>query len=170
MKLTPDELARFNAKFEKTPGCWNWIGALNKGYGTCRVRKIQRPAHRMAFIIQNGAIPDGLHVLHKCDNPRCVNPEHLFTGTASDNMLDMVSKKRDKHSRGFPQNRPKGEENPHAKLTGESVIRMRRMSLGRCANQSELARMFNIARSTVSQILSGKRWPHIALDAQTKSP
>jgi len=77
-------------------GCWEWIGSKNpKGYGCFRVRGTLKPAHRVAYDLFVGIIPEGLRVLHKCDNRACVNPKHLWLGTNQDNTNDMISKGRD---------------------------------------------------------------------------
>ena len=84
---------------DETSGCWNWTGAIHRnGYGKFGRRDGDRQrtdgAHRVAWEVLIGPIPDGLHVLHKCDNPCCINPEHLFVGTNQDNVDDMMAKGR----------------------------------------------------------------------------
>jgi hypothetical protein len=75
--------------------CWEWVGGTNGyGYGAFKLNKRMEHAHRIAYIIQFGDFDQNLHVLHTCDNPPCVNPNHLFLGTQKDNMLDMISKGR----------------------------------------------------------------------------
>lgn len=93
MKKPP--LVRFFEKVRKTETCWEWTACLNsKGYGTMAV--LGRPvlAHRLSYEFHKGKIPEGLYVCHHCDNPKCVNPDHLFTGTNQDNQNDCVSKGR----------------------------------------------------------------------------
>lgn len=92
-------MERFWSKVKKTETCWVWTAGTFKyrnGYGQFRVRRGDPPAyaHRFAWELVNGPIPQGLHVLHRCDNPPCVNPAHLFLGTQIDNYRDMVSKGR----------------------------------------------------------------------------
>ena len=100
-------MKRFFDKIYKNPnGCWEWTGArLLKGYGVFSVEKITGwgtiPAHRFSWILHNGIIPRGMCVLHKCDNPPCVNPEHLFLGTKNDNNKDMAIKKRGKNQNTY---------------------------------------------------------------------
>jgi len=82
------------------PSCWEWMGSLTaSGYGHCRWNGRTAIASRVAFEIFNGPVSDGTDVCHHCDNPRCVRHDHLFTGSRSDNMKDMISKRRDRWSR-----------------------------------------------------------------------
>lgn len=101
---------RFEAKIERTPDCWEWVGGRNKdGYGSFwngEHRDSGTPimvlAHRWAYESFIGPIPDGLYVLHHCDNPGCVNPNHLFTGTQADNVRDCEQKGRRNQARSHP--------------------------------------------------------------------
>lgn len=100
-------LMRFEKKFTKLDGCWVWTGAIvvnGLPYGLCRYGngRSMKLAHRVAYELYIGSIPEGLQVLHKCDNPRCVNPEHLMLGSHTDNMRDMSSKLRGKPA-GYKQ-------------------------------------------------------------------
>lgn len=92
-----DPILAFNDRYipEPNSGCWLWIGSLStSGYGRMTIGQRQIQAHRFSFEAHNGNIPDGLEVLHKCDNPMCVNPDHLRAGTHKDNMRDMYAKGR----------------------------------------------------------------------------
>jgi hypothetical protein len=86
---------RFWAKVSKGDGCWIWTGSRNpKGYGRLNTGNRVRLAHAISWELSHGAVPDGLWVLHRCDNPPCVRPDHLWLGTAADNTADMVAKGR----------------------------------------------------------------------------
>jgi hypothetical protein len=92
---------RFWSKVQKGPDCWTWAGSRSaKGYGRLNVGGAVCQAHRVSWELHRGAIPSDLFVLHRCDNPPCVNPDHLFLGTALDNSRDMVSKGRQKFPKG----------------------------------------------------------------------
>jgi len=114
-KFRPQDLDRFHAKYSKGPYCWEWTSVLKaRGLGKQkyafffiklpRDRKKFISASRAAYAIAYGPFDYTLHVLHKCDNPRCVNPEHLFLGTNSDNIADKVAKNRARGSKPLPPN------------------------------------------------------------------
>jgi len=104
-------LKRFNDKIYKTPTCWLWIGAKTMdGYGRFGIgSKVFKSAHRLSYELHLGPIPEGYCIMHKCDTPCCVNPEHLSVGTAKDNSDDMISKGRSRH--------PSGDTHPHTKIS-----------------------------------------------------
>ena len=94
------------------PGCWEWQGSrFRNGYGRICVRGKRIGTHRYVWEVERGAIPPGMCVLHRCDNPRCVRPDHLFLGTNSDNTQDMVQKRRHRGGGGRS-----GEDHPSARL------------------------------------------------------
>lgn len=98
-QMSPEE--RFWRRVPRSEGCWEWRGARHPrlGYGKFSVsRNTNIPAHRAAWLFEHGEIPQGMRVLHKCDNPPCVRPDHLFLGTQTDNMRDCAAKGR---IRGF---------------------------------------------------------------------
>jgi hypothetical protein len=144
-------MERFWKKVIKSDGCWNWIGCRKKqGYGNIRVDGKTVMAHRVSWEMVNGSIPDGLCVLHKCDNPSCVNPDHLFLGTKMDNHCDMVDKGR---RASFV-----GASNGRAKLTQEQVSVVKELySTGRLT-QREIGKLYGVTDVVVSYILSGKIW------------
>lgn len=131
-------------------GCWIWQGSKDKnGYGTLRINKADWKAHRYSYKIYNGEIGNKL-VCHKCDNPSCVNPEHLFLGTNKDNMKDMVKKQRS----------AAGEKNANSKLN-KHVITIIRQRLKNGDTQVKIAKDYGITQTCVSKIKVGKSWSHI---------
>lgn len=153
-RILPEK--RFWSKVKKTDTCWLWIGGrLTDGYGAFkmpngRTSGIQQRAHRIAWLLTHGTIPDGQQVLHTCDNPLCVCPDHLFLGTALDNV-------RDKHAKGR-QRYAHGSTHGHAKLIENDVQKIRR-SIG--ALQRELAVRFGVTQTTIRNILHHKTWTHV---------
>lgn len=146
--------------------CWLWKGAPGKtGYGRFWLNDHQVGAHRASHVLLKGPVPDGLLVLHRCDNPRCVNPRHLFLGTHSENMVDKVSKGRancargERHgSRTEPHRVPRGEaKRAQCKLSKAAVAEIRTRSAGG-TSQSTLAREYGVHQSLVSRVVRGLRW------------
>lgn len=128
-------------------GCIQWTGCTdNDGYGIFDHRK----AHRVSYETFVGPIPDGLSVLHRCDNPPCLCPTHLFLGTTADNMRDKASKLR-----------VAGEKNPRAKLTERIVREIRTRHKIGGVKQTDLAKEFGTTPSTVHCIVKGQTWRHI---------
>ena len=140
--------------------CWEWDGATaGDGYGSFWVDGRTVPAHRFAWELEHGAIPDGLFVCHHCDNPRCVRHHHLFLGTFQDNMDDMNAKGRNNGGG------PLGEANGFAKLTAAQIPEIRRRY---AAGESgpDLAREFGISQGTISLVALRKRWGHVPEEAK----
>lgn len=152
----------FQDRYHMIPGgsgCWEWSGPYDKdGYGVIkRLGKTYR-AHRVSFTIHNGKIPEGLMILHSCDNPKCVNPAHLSPGTAKDNSDDMIRRGRKAVVRGAEALR--GARNARAKLTSLEVLRIRcRASEGE--SQAALAREFNVSDAAICNIIARRSWKHI---------
>ena len=142
---------RFFKKVEfLTNLCWKWTGCRTKGgYGRTGFEGKTTGAHRLSWILHFGPIPDGLHVLHKCDNPSCIRPDHLFLGTFQDNMQDKVNKGRGSG--------PKGVLNPNAKLTGEKACQIfQRYQAGE--QMKILASEFGVTAPCVHDICWGRTW------------
>ena len=134
--------------------CWHWKGFKNRqGYGEFFFNGKKRSAHRCSWRIFNGEIPDGLFVCHSCDNPSCVNPSHLFIGSAKDNSRDMVLKGRQPHQRG--------ELCGRAKLKNHQVIEIRRRYNFGGTTMRKLASEFGVACSKICYIVNRKYWNHI---------
>lgn len=147
--------ARFWKKVAKGSGdsCWNWTGSLVRRYGAFQVNGCLRKAHRISWEIHFGKVPDGLWVLHKCDNPICVRPDHLFVGTNQDNVDDRQAKGRN--------NPPKGEDHTHAKLTEKDVLEIRRLYANGGISYAKLAKRFGICPMQACDIVHRKGWKHI---------
>ena len=137
-------------------GCWEFTGYRDpNGYGRIQVKRGRdRLAHRMSWTVLRGAIPEGLDVLHRCDNPPCVNPDHLFLGTAADNHADMIAKGR---GRSNPR---RGIENNKAKLTEAEVIAIRDLASSGKSTYA-IAEMFGVTRPNIGYIVNGKTWRHL---------
>ena len=140
--------------------CWAWRGAIDqKGYGAVKVGGKKQSAHRVSWKLFRGPIPSGLCVLHHCDNPGCVNPEHLFLGTPRDNARDCVKKGRHNFS-VHPECHVRGERAWNAKLTEEDVRAIRReFTLG--TNRKDMARRFGIGCKHIWAIANGRLWKHV---------
>lgn len=138
---------RFFSQLIQVDDCLEWPGAIDtRGYGHFRSgRQIVR-AHRAAFESAFGAIPHGAHVLHKCDNRRCCNPEHLRLGTHAENMADMVSKGR--------SHKPSGESNGRALLSDADVSAIRADPRG----TRTIAKDYPVSRSAIQRIKTGRAW------------
>lgn len=137
----------FWQRVTKTESCWLWSRGHSKaGYGRVWFLGETRDAHRVAWEITYGHIPDNLFVCHTCDNPGCVRPEHLFIGTATDNVHDMYAKGREVSGR--------------AKLN-EQQVRSILMAYLNGVTPSLLAKQYQVDRSSVYNILYGKTWKHV---------
>ena len=158
---TPRDAARFWSKVQcgAPDECWTWIGPHDRqGYGKLSIggRKGRNwPAHRLAWTMARGAIPAAMCVCHRCDNPPCVNPAHLFLGTKADNTRDCVRKGRNK----YPVMR--GEQNPHARFT-EREVQLVRLLCGRIGlSHGEVAGRYGVTRQAVSRIVAGEVWRRV---------
>jgi hypothetical protein len=158
---------RFWSKTRKRRnGCIDWIAAkISDGYGQFKLFSYVRIySHRLSWILANGEIPDGLQVLHKCDNPACVNPEHLFLGTNQDNIDDKVSKGRQSRLIGKQHGMfGKGylvskEKHNFSKLTELKVIEIRKLYASGHYTQNTLAKQFNITMIQMDRIINRKQW------------
>lgn len=144
-------------------GCWTWLGLCQKegkrngrtffGYGVLKYKSRGYPAHRFSWIAFRGEIPQGKIVCHGCDNPKCVNPDHLFIGTSKLNIDDCVSK--DRHTRGI--------RNSKAKLTDEIVkcIKADYRPWDRTCSMTVMSQRYGVSPSIISDVIHGKRWKHV---------
>ena len=141
-------------KIGNSDECWEWQRGRDKnGYGKFTAMRIQMKSHRVAWALARGKIPDGLLVLHKCDNPPCVNVNHLYLGTWQDNMDDKVSR-----GRAYS---PQGEKQWASKLTTEDVLKIRQLQSEGKFTQRQLGNIFQVTESQISHIVHRKEWTHI---------
>lgn len=153
-KLTEVQRERLWAKVSHTESCWTWNGnKVQGGYGRIGVYGKPWLTHRAVWHTYMGDIPDGMHVCHRCDNPSCVRPSHLFVGTPKDNVGDMIAKGR-KVSRS-------GEDHGYAKLSNSQAMEIRRRVLAG-ENQRLIGEDYGVTQSTVSLIKYGKTWKCVA--------
>jgi hypothetical protein len=133
--------------------CWEWIGAKNrKGYGTIYFDGKVRKAHRVSYVLTYGDILGDLCVLHKCDNPSCVNPNHLFIGTVKDNSDDMILKERDYH--------PEGELQPISKLKEKDVYEIIEL-IKNNYSYPYIGKLYDVSPNTINAIANGFTWKYI---------
>jgi hypothetical protein len=148
------DMEKFEEKIMRTPTCWAWRGAVNKnGYGGFYFEGRPQTASRVAYKLFVGVIPDGMGVLHRCDNPLCIRPDHLFLGTDKDNAEDRHQKGRD----GGIAITSAGESNVKAKLTIEQVEEIRNSTI----RTGILANHYLVHRTTIQRIRSGKGWSNV---------
>jgi len=134
--------------------CWMWTDKPNNaGYGCMRVGRKTFLAHRLAWRACYGVIPDGMCVCHRCDNPLCLCPKHLFLGTRFDNNQDKVTKGR--------QSSVVGELNPRARLTETDVLSIRALYAAGNVTHKELARVFCVSVASICMITTRRNWSHL---------
>jgi hypothetical protein len=158
--------SRFRNNFTITKcGCWNWNGSEESNtYGRCRYKGNFCLSHRVSYLLYVGPITKGLKVLHKCNNKKCVNPEHLYLGTAYDNVQDSIDA-----GTHFSLNHSdlsdfkSGENHPLAKLNNEDVICIKKM-LRDNIDKKLICRIYKIGKSTLQNIFSGKTWSTMILN------
>lgn len=149
---------------ESNSGCWLWLNRLNhKGYGVVLFRNGGKKtksvaAHRFSFWMHKGNVPEGLLVLHSCDTPCCVNPEHLFLGTYLDNNRDCMRKGRHM-SPAKLANKAVGEKINHSKLREADVVAIRK--LRKIFNGIQLGKRYGVDSSCIYNIWKGKTWKHV---------
>ena len=167
-KYTPEQtIAAFHARVKRGEAaeCWPWTGgATVTGYGCVWFNHRQDMAHRVAYILANGELPEGLHILHACDNPPCCNPAHLSVGTAGDNNRDAIRKGRHSHgpahSDALRARAFRGESVPNSRLSESDVVRIRQ-SLASGETHTAIALRYGVRRETISSINQNRTWRHV---------
>lgn len=162
----PTAAERFYAKVSKTPtetGCLEWTASSkgSPGYGKFRIDGRNVLAHRYAWELINGPIPDGMYACHRCDNRKCCNPDHIFIGTPTENVHDMIAKGRAVHT---PLT---GESNGNSKLTAAQVLDLRSGKYDGMAD-GEIAPLFGVSRTLIASVLGHRGWRH--LDGENFTP
>ena len=151
MEIDQKLIARFFSKVEKTEGCWLWTSYRNKmGYGKFTIGRKIYYSHRISWEIENGDIPRRTSVCHHCDNTSCVNPNHLFIGTQSDNLKDSSMKGRTS----------RGQHRPLSKITDEVASKIRsEHAFG--ALQIHLCDKYHLSKTTIHNLVNRKTYKHI---------
>lgn len=149
---------RFWNKVNKTNGCWLWMASKrSNGYGCFRFQGKLYSAHRFAYQLAYGDITDNLLVCHKCDVRNCVNPDHLFLGTHTENLIDAIRKKR-----SFPPSiKARGESSGQSKLIEEQVLEIRQLHADDGLGWRTLSKKYGVSGNTINKILRRETWTHI---------
>ena len=135
--------------------CWDWLGGLNEdGYGHANAFGGTFKAHRLSYKLHIGEIDTGAQVLHKCDNPKCVNPDHLFIGTPLTNMRDKMIKGRGNHARGARAG--------STRLIESQILEIRSLRK-QGVKSKKLAEQFGVSQAAICHIVSGRNWSYIPL-------
>ena len=141
--------------WEAETECWLWTGAkLPHGYGTVCLNRQRLYAHRYAWAFVNGPIPKGLNILHKCDVPACINPDHLYAGTQRENLIDCIRRGR--------ANRVRGSAHGQSKLTEDQVLELRKERT-KGLSYAKLGKHFGISETQARSIVLGTWWKHLGV-------
>lgn len=162
--MTAVTLESFMTKVYPEPntGCWLWGGKTGHfGYGNCQSNKLKlKDAHRMSYYFHFGDFNRKLFVLHKCDVPSCVNPDHLYLGTQADNMRD-----RKTRNRFIAKN---GEDHARAKLTEKQAINVHKLYNSGKYTQAEIAKKYNVSETTIRNLYIFRNWKHLKFSEKLK--
>ncbi len=150
----------FYSNVQKTDSCWIYTKSIEGcGYGRMCINGKTIGAHRVSYLIHNGSIPEKMFVCHKCDNPSCVNPEHLFLGTPKDNTEDMMKKERGSLRRG--------RYHPCSKLQEKDIRDI--FDLSETLSQRQIAKRFNVTQGLIASILTHKSWKSVSASLKSMS-
>lgn len=160
---------RFWSKVIKSDDCWGWAGFRTPaGYPQFAVERRIILGHRAAWILTNGPIPDGLCVLHRCDNRACANPAHLFLGTKGDNSRDMCAKGRAPTQ--VDPSRVQGENHPRAKLTAAEVVSIREEYARGGVLFREIAKEYGMSVAAIQHLINGRSWACLPVLKKSRRP
>ena len=152
MLINSNIISRFWSKVNKTDSCWLWTaGTERRGYGHYWLNGKTIKAHRYSYSLTNGPIPSNMVICHTCDNPSCVNPDHLFLGTTLDNIQDRQSKNR----------QAKGSKSSKSKLNATQVLEIRNLYATTNTTCKELANKYNVSDNAIRLIIVRRNWKHI---------
>lgn len=134
--------------------CWEWTGSRRRhGYGAMNIARVAWTAHRLSYALHYGDLPAGAFICHRCDNPPCVNPAHLYAGTPADNVRDIDARDRRVVVRG--------ERNGHAVLTEQAVLEIRALAESG-VRHADIADEFGVSKPTISAVATRRNWRHVA--------
>lgn len=159
-----EKLERLKKSYDKhvirKDGCWDWKGPKDKGgypVMSCRAGIGSDRGHRSSWVIHNGKIPEKMFVCHKCDNPICTNPEHLWLGTHKENNDDKISKGRAKYKSPPIM---KGSSNPSSRLSEEQITEIK-LLIGKGLTSRDIGKQYGVSKTTILRIKTGETWKHI---------
>lgn len=170
-------ILRFVSKLKMSErGCWEWAANRSpRGYGKVTVGQQDLRSHRLAWMIFRGDIPENLFVLHRCDNPPCCNPDHLFLGTSQDNEDDKTAKNRQSkgdlhYARTNPEKLSRGSSHGNSKLDEAKVRTILTRYNGKRGQLTSLAREFGVTKATMHQVVTRSTWAHVIPNPQVPDP
>ena len=154
-ELMPLAVRNFLKNIKKSDSCWVWTGTLKHGalkYGVLTMNRKHLRAHRFSWVLHNGPIPTGMCVLHRCDNPPCVNIKHLFLGTREQNNADRNRKKRTVIVRGEKSGRA---------ILNRQIVKLIKRHIKKGVTFSHLGQLFGVRWQTIQAIAKGRTWKHV---------
>lgn len=150
---------RISSNVKRNGRCIEWQGTLSdNGYGRINVNGRHNRVHRVVYELYRQPIPEGMYICHRCDNPRCCNPDHLFAGTPRQNSRDMLRKGRHKT---FARGEVSGERNPRALLTDDDVVNIREQYASSNVTLKQLAKQYGVHFDTISKVINRVTWSHV---------